>query len=157
MPSLGGGGFRPAHVASSDVQLAGSSALMNPQSTGLSAVTTVAQVGSVLTPWVKAAAWSAMQAEYSATVARRRAGRGYLAATGALGIGLQAEFRRFTVIHGGVRGRVPPPHVVAIPRLVIQRSHFAHGAGTERAQGVGVHEPACSHDADVLLLLVGHA
>jgi hypothetical protein len=53
----------------SDVQLAGGSPVLKAQTAAKSFFVTVAQLASPLTVGVKAAAWSVMQVEYSATVA----------------------------------------------------------------------------------------
>ena len=63
---------------SSGVQLAGGAAPEKSQTAAKSARVTVAQLASPLTVWEKAAAWSAMHVEYSATVAVQGEGRSLL-------------------------------------------------------------------------------
>jgi hypothetical protein len=53
----------------SNTQLAGGSAVMASQTAAESTRMSVAQLGSLLTDWFEAAAWSLTQAEYCATVA----------------------------------------------------------------------------------------
>ena len=65
----------PVQAMSSTRQLAGKSALEKAQTASKSARVTVAQLARPLTVCAKTVAWSAMQVEYSATVAVHGEGR----------------------------------------------------------------------------------